>query len=301
MKWLIFVTLTLWIYLILLWLTSRRRRMDVRVGTAIATHEQPARTDTKKKKAPNIRNIARKLASNSLKNFSQTRLEKVQYRLTQAGSPGNYNVAEWVGLRFVLAGVGALLGLCLLWFSQGQMIGLLMLLTLLLLGWIGPDFWLSRRIKLRQGTLLRELPNVLDLLTVSVEAGLGFDQAMARVSEKLKGSLGEEFERALREMRLGSQRIPALQRLAARTGVDAVRSFVSAVVQADRLGVGMVQVLRIQAAEVRRKRRMDAQERAMKAPVKMLFPLVVFVFPAMFVIILGPAVIHMLSVFSGGL
>jgi len=298
MKWLLFLTLVLWFYVALFVLSRRRRRVQERIGVAVAGKQAVPVPAAKRIKVGQIRAVSRKLATGWLKKWSQTRIEQAQLRLAQAGYPGGWSVSEWMGLRFLLMALGAGAGGVLMWVANRPMFGLLMWVALIMLGWIGPDFWLSRLTRLRQGELLKQLPSALDLLTVSVEAGLGFDQAMSRVAEKLKGSLADEFERALREIQLGSQRMVALQRMSARTGVDAIRAFVSAVVQAEKLGVGMAQVLRVQAAEVRRKRRMDAEERAMKAPVKMLFPLVAFVFPSLFVIILGPALIHIMDMFA---
>ena len=158
-----------------------------------------------------------------------------------------------------------------------------------------PFFLLNRKIKTRRHSMVRDLPDVLDLLTVSVEAGLGFDGALHKLSEKMKGALVEEFTRLLNEMRVGVLRRSALLAMANRCNLEDVSVFTTSLVQADQLGVGIGNVLRVQSAAMREKRRQRAQEMAMKAPVKMLLPLVLFIFPTIFVILLGPALIQMVS------
>ena len=145
----------------------------------------------------------------------------------------------------------------------------------------------------------RSLPDVLDLLTISVEAGLGFDAAVLRVTEKLGGVLGEEFSRVLQETKMGKSRREALRDMAARVGVDDVSSFVNAVIQAEQLGVSIGSVLRLQSQAMRVKRRQRAEEAALQAPVKMLFPLIFFIFPGLFVVLLGPAVIQIMETLLG--
>jgi tight adherence protein C len=299
MKWLVFVTLTIWFYLIFAFVTSRRRQMQSRVEDIAPKRVTKPVIPKDGSGISSVRQVARKVATSWIRGWSQSRVEKLQLKLIRAGSPLNLAAAEWIGLRLIAMGIGAVAGGLCVWLLHGQLSSLVLLLVFVLIGWIGPDFWLSKQVQLRQGLLLKQLPSALDLLTVSVEAGLGFDQAISRVAQKMTGPLAEEFDRALREMQLGSQRASALQRLAVRTQLDAIQSFISAIIQADKLGIGMAQVLRVQAAEVRRKRRMDAEERAMKAPVKMLFPLVIFVFPSLFIIILGPALLQIVAFFSG--
>ena len=158
-----------------------------------------------------------------------------------------------------------------------------------------PFFLLNRKIKSRRHSMVRDLPDVLDLLTVSVEAGLGFDGALHKLSEKMKGALVEEFTRLLNEMRVGVPRRTALLAMANRCNLEDVSVFTTSLIQADQLGVGIGNVLRVQSAAMREKRRQRAQEMAMKAPVKMLLPLVLFIFPTIFVILLGPALIQMIS------
>ena len=160
-----------------------------------------------------------------------------------------------------------------------------------------PFLLLRRKISARRNNIQKDLPDVLDLLTVSVEAGLGFDGALAKLSEKMKGALVDECTRVLQEIRIGVPRREALHAMGSRCKVDDLSLFTTSLVQADQLGVSIGQVLRVQSASMREKRRQRAQEKAMKAPVKMLIPLVFFIFPAIFVILLGPAMIQLVATF----
>lgn len=299
MEFILFLSFALWGYLVLRWVLGRRLRMATRLDNAVRWGQGMAATESvqKTQRDPLLRRVAQQIGSRLSQRQAGTHLMRLQMKLAQAGSPLRMTAKEWLGIRLLAVVCGVVAGGTLMATSGGKVSALFMCVVCVLLAWVGPDFWLSRRTSQRQAELLRQLPNALDLLTVSVEAGLGFDQALSRLAHRLHGPLADEFGRALAEIQLGSTRSSALQGLAARTGVEAVRTFVSAVVQSEKLGVGMAQVLRVQSAEVRRKRRMDAQERALKAPVKMLFPLIVFVFPALFVVVLGPALLHMIQIF----
>ncbi|WP_442599135.1 type II secretion system F family protein [Neobacillus sp. D3-1R] len=161
-----------------------------------------------------------------------------------------------------------------------------------------PNFYLKQKMKQKSHSALKELPDVLDLLTVSLEAGLGFDSAVNKVVSKKHGVLADEFHRCLEEIRLGKTRREALSGIRDRVEVDEVRSFISSILQAEKLGIGMVQVLRVQSSEVREQRKQRAEEEAMKAPIKMLFPLVLFIFPSLFIVLLGPAIIQFVQTFQ---
>ena len=162
-----------------------------------------------------------------------------------------------------------------------------------------PELWLSRRIKARQKAILLDIPDTLDLLTISVRAGLGFDAALAKVVEKTNGPLTDEFQRALAEMRVGKARQDALRDIVGRTDVPALTNFIGAIIQAETLGVSISKVLQVQSEQLRIERRQRAEELAAKAPIKMLFPLVGCIFPSMFIVILGPAIISIMVNLGG--
>jgi tight adherence protein C len=166
------------------------------------------------------------------------------------------------------------------------------------LGFMGPSFVLNARVRARSAAVAAELPDALDLLSVSVEAGLGFDGAVQKLTEHMKGPLIEEFELALGEMRIGESRIEALKKMSDRSASQEMASFVRAIIQADQLGISLGRILRIQAGDTRLKRQLLAEEKAMKAPIKMLFPTVGFIFPSMFIVILGPAFLNLSKIFQ---
>ena len=166
------------------------------------------------------------------------------------------------------------------------------------LGFMGPSFVLNARVRSRSAAVAAELPDALDLLSVSVEAGLGFDGAVQKLTEHMDGPLIEEFELALGEMRIGESRVEAVKKMSERSASPEMASFVRAIIQADQLGISLGRILRIQAGDTRLKRQLLAEEKAMKAPIKMLFPTVGFIFPAMFIVILGPAFLNLSKIFQ---
>lgn len=167
------------------------------------------------------------------------------------------------------------------------------------IAFVAPDFVLGRMIRTRRQNMLVQLPEVLDLLCVSVEAGLGFDAAMARITDRATGPLLEELSIVLHEMRIGESRIQALKNFADRLDMPETTSFARSIIQAEQLGMSLARILKVQAQDSRQKRQMWAEEKAMKAPIKMLFPTVIFIFPAMFIVILGPAMLQLLRLFKG--
>jgi tight adherence protein C len=167
-----------------------------------------------------------------------------------------------------------------------------------LLGRYLPDVWLNNKIKGRQKELRLALPNALDLLTISVEAGLGFDAAIGRLVEKFHNALSDEFAQVLNEIRLGRPRLEALDDMGRRSGVEELHTFIQALIQSEQLGVGIAKVLRIQSEEMRRRRRQRAEEQAAQAPLKMLFPMIGCIFPTLFIVLMGPAVIIIIHTFQ---
>jgi tight adherence protein C len=221
----------------------------------------------------------------------KSNVERLRMSLEQAGNPNGWSPTDFMGVRGLAAvGLGgATLGLMLLGRQNIQSL-LVFPVIMFFVGYVLPGIWLGQKIGRRKKNILKALPDAIDLLSISVEAGLGFDQALSRVAVKWDNELGWEFQRTLSEIRVGKTRREALKELAARTGVDDLSTFVTSIVQADQLGVSITQVLRIQSAQLRQRRRQRAEEQAHKAPIKMLFPMVFLIFPAIYVIILGPAV-----------
>ncbi|MGI6557797.1 MAG: type II secretion system F family protein [Limnochordia bacterium] len=218
--------------------------------------------------------------------------DRVRRRLLLAGSPWNLQASEFLAIKGALTIGLALMGFFIVRSFIGVLIGGL-------LGWLIPDFGLKAKSDRRQVQIQKSLPDTLDLLCVSVEAGLGFDAAVAKVVEKSTGPLAEEFGRLLQEIRMGKPRRAALKDMAHRSQVEDLSTFITAIIQADQLGVSIGNVLNIQSQEMRRKRRQRAEEAAMKAPIKMLFPLIFFIFPALFVVLLGPALIQIMEALQG--
>jgi len=197
---------------------------------------------------------------------------------------------SWAAVRVVAIVVAAVAFLALSRYATGSQ-QILLFAVCALAGWAGPDQLLNRRAQERVRAIERDLPDIIDLLVISIEAGLGFEAALDRVVQHVPGELSEEFGRMLQETRVGVSRYEAMRALAARTDVDDLNSFILAMNQADTFGVSIGRMLRVQADEMRTRRRQRAQEKAFAAPVKMVFPLVLCIFPSIFVILLGPAAI----------
>jgi tight adherence protein C len=217
-------------------------------------------------------------------------VENIHKKLLHAGLANSIRAEELVVGQVALTGL-LTLG-ALLWAVLGGASPRMALLVVLLLPAIGvllPSAWLSRKVDERQHAILKDLPDTLDLLAISVEAGMGFEGAIDIVCQHFSSPLAEEFHRTLREMELGLPRRDAFQNLKRRTEVPELSNFVLAIMQADALGIPIGRVLRTQATEMRAKRRQWARERAAKLPVKMLIPLVLFIFPAIMIVVLGPA------------
>jgi tight adherence protein C len=183
--------------------------------------------------------------------------------------------------------------------SWGQ--GLMLTVVFLLVGFMFPDLWLTSRVNRRQKGVFRAMPDALDLLTICVEAGLGFDAAMAKVQEKWDNELALEFGRVIQEIRLGKLRRDALRDMAERAGVAELTSFVAAVIQSEQLGVSLAKVLRIQSDQMRVRRRQMAEEEAHKAPIKMIFPIALLIFPSILIVLLGPAAMLLMTSALGGI
>jgi tight adherence protein C len=216
----------------------------------------------------------------------------LQHKLNLAGRPNNWSPAEFYGVRGLAGILLGVLGFMLLTLAKQDIpMRLLLGLTLGLLGFYLPTAWLGSKIRNRQAEIIKSLPDALDLLTISVEAGLGFDAALSKITEKWDDELSREFTRVIAEMRVGKKRSSALRDMAERMEVQDITSFVAAIIQAEQLGVSIAKVLRIQSEQMRIKRRQRAEEKARKAPIKMMIPMVFLIFPALFIVLLGPSVI----------
>jgi len=218
-------------------------------------------------------------------------------RLQRAGYPGGLRGADWLGAKLLAAIVGGISVFLLLLLGTAGTFGVAILggLVGLMIGFVAPEFWLGKKIKARSMAMMLQLPDALDLLTISVEAGLGFDAALAKCVEKMEGPLIDEFRQALAEVRMGRTRREALRDVASRADDQSLTNFIGAIVQAEQLGVPIAKVLQIQSQQLRIVRRQRAEEAAAKAPIKMLFPMVGCIFPTIFIVILGPAVITVMG------
>jgi tight adherence protein C len=242
-----------------------------------------------------LRPLANRLSGRISSMASSSFSEKTEKRLALAGNPGDLRVADWLGIKAIGAIIGAIL-FFVLFAIVGVLgfpffIGALLSIVGALFGYTIPEFWLGGRVKKRQKAILLMIPDALDLLTISVRAGLGFDAALGKVVEKLQGPLSDEFRRALAEVRVGKARRDALRDIVPRTEVVPLTNFIGAIIQAEQLGVSISKVLQVQSEQLRIERRQRAEEQAAKAPIKMLFPLVGCIFPSLFIVILGPAII----------
>ena len=219
--------------------------------------------------------------------------ERLDQELAHAGSPPNWDAGRILAYKVLLPAVMvpvALFGAPT--FGLGAVQVIVLAAALGFVGWYLPEWILRGKAGERQAQIQRDLPDALDLLSITVEAGLGFDAAVARVGREIEGPVGEELQRVVREIQLGEARIDALRNLGERNSVQELKSFVLAMIQADILGIAISNVLEVQASQMRIKRRQRAEEKAQKLPVKIVFPLIFCIFPSLFVVLLGPAVIQ---------
>ncbi len=240
---------------------------------------------------PGVEGMARAMSSV----LPASLIAQIEKSLLMAGNPMKLNtyLTFWAVSFFSLSGIGVVMFITL----PANLIlqKVMLLLTFCVLGWIFPRTWLKGQVRARQKVIIKALPDALDLVTTCVEAGLGLDAALARVAEKSTGPFSDELSRMLRDVAMGKLRREAMVEMAGRCGVDELTSFVNSVIQAEQLGVGIAQVLRVQSDQLRMKRRQRAEQTAHEAPIKMLFPLVLFIFPAFLMVILGPAGIRIVQ------
>ncbi|HEX5245714.1 MAG TPA: type II secretion system F family protein [Gaiellaceae bacterium] len=232
-----------------------------------------------------------RLATLALRLNPKASADAIGSRLIAAGLSQRISTSQFLALKTGLA-IGGVVAGSAFGAVLAPVAGVVFAPLLGVVGFVGPDAILTFRVKARRERIRSELPDALDLLAVSVEAGLGLDGAIAKLTEHMQGALVDEFALTLGEMRIGETRSEALKKLAERVPAPEVSAFVRSVIQAEQLGISLGRILRVQAADSRLRRQAAAEERAMKAPIKMLFPTALFIFPAMFVAILGPAFLN---------
>ena len=245
-----------------------------------------------------LRPMLRRLYGIGRRLTPSSNIEQLQHTLIVAGLPGGLTVTDFLGLRFL---AGALVGLAAFLYMltrQSTGMALLVAVAAFLVGMYIPNFWLRSKAKKRQLEIQQALPDALDMMSICVDAGLGFEAAIQKVANQSSTALAFELRRVISEMRVGVPRSEALRHLADRTDVADVSSFVGVLIQADQLGIAIRDVLVSQSVQMRIQRRQRAQEAAGKAPIKMMFPMVLFIFPALFMVILGPAVPRLMGAFG---
>ena len=277
----------------------RRRHLALRrAATYGARRAQPANTlprFSERVVAPAVE----RLAALALRVNPRASADAIGSRLIAAGLSQRISISQFLAVKTALALGGLATGIAF-GAAVAPVAGVFFAPVLAALGFTVPDTILGFRIRERRERIRAELPDALDLLAVSVEAGLGLDGAIAKLTEHMHGALVDEFALTLGEMRIGESRPDALKKLAERVPAPEVSAFVRSVVQAEQLGISLGRILRVQAADSRLRRQAAAEERAMKAPIKMLFPTALFIFPAMFVVILGPALLNITSSLNFG-
>lgn len=248
--------------------------------------------------------IARGFGEFAIRFTPQKAIQDTERKLELAGNPSGLDTTLYWALRFLGLSLGLLIFFLSIIAPEGSFIkgkGLLYGIPAAVVGFYLPELWLRGRINRRQKEILNSMPDALDLLTICVEAGLGFDAAMAKVHDKWDNELSHEFGRVIREIQLGKLRREALRDMADRIGVPEMTSFVAAVIQSEQLGVSMAKVLRIQSDQMRIKRRQRAEEAAQKAPLKMLIPMAFLIFPSICIVLMSPAIIMLFKSALGGI
>jgi tight adherence protein C len=278
---------------------QERQRFVKRVSTYGMQPEQVIKPNEESLKTRVATPIVERFARVVLRLNPKTTIDGVAYKLVSAGVSRRISPTTFLALKGICPIVFGLLAISVA-SSMSPMMTVAMVVGFGALGFIGPDYIVNSKIKSRQEKIRAQLPDALDLLAVSVEAGLGFDSAVSKLIDSLEGPLIDEFNLTLSEIRVGESRPEALRKLSERAQVSELSAFTRALIQADTLGISLGRILRIQAADTRERRQSLAEERAMKAPIKMLFPTVLFIFPSMFIVTIGPAFLSLTGLFSGG-
>jgi tight adherence protein C len=277
-------------------LPSREREKSVNRASNYGFVRIASPMDAKRFRERAMEPMRESMAQWVLKVNPRTSMEGISLKLLGAGLGRRVTPTGFLAAKGIAALGGAMVGVM---FSSmaGSATGLLFTVALAAAGFFAPDYFVTLKARGRRESIRADLPDALDLLAVSVEAGLGFDGAIAKITEHMEGPLADEFGLTLGEMRIGESRQDALKRMSDRVDAPELSSFTRAIIQADQLGTSLGRILRVQAADSRLRRQAAAEEKAMKAPIKMLFPTVLFIFPAIFLVILGPAFMNLEKVF----
>ncbi|AYC28631.1 type II secretion system F family protein [Paenisporosarcina cavernae] len=298
------ITLLLFLLASLFFILERKRKRRERIAFVIG---ESASASTPSSKGEIAGTLFSRLFESKWKQFKKSfnrskpdeKSEKIDLLLQKAGHPFGMTPFEFRLMQIALVIVFPFFMVLLLILGNASPKAAILLLAMTIsFGAYIPKAFIKMKIKARAQQALKELSDFIDLLAVSMEAGLGFDQALSKVVSKKHGVLADEFQRMLEELRLGRTRREALSGVRSRLESEDIQSLISSIIQAEQLGVGMVQILRIQSEEVRVRRKQRAEEKAMKAPIKMLFPLVIFIFPTIFIVLLGPVVLNIMDTFS---
>jgi tight adherence protein C len=242
-----------------------------------------------------LRPAIERLGSLLSRSTPQKARQDLMNRLDLAGRPGNLTPEDFGAVRLVAAAVMAALGLLLGLLLANTVYLVVSLAAGAILGYYLPVLWLKQKVDARRSEIQKGLPDAMDLLVIAVDAGLGFDAALARVTDKYKNALSDEFAKVLREVSLGRPRLEAMDEMGRSSGVEDLHNFIQAIIQSEQFGTGIGKILRIQADEMRRKRRQRAQEKAAQATLKMMLPMVGCIFPTLWIVLLGPAVLILMK------
>jgi tight adherence protein C len=277
-------------------LPSRQREQSIKRASHYGFVRVASPLDAKKFRERAVEPMRESVARWVLKVNPRTNMEAISLKLLGAGLGRKMTPTSFLAAKGVLAVLGAAVGL-MVGSMAGSGTGMLLTVALAAAGFFAPDYFVTLKARGRRERIKADLPDALDLLAVSVEAGMGFDGAIAKITEHMDGPLADEFSLTLGEMRIGESRQDALKRMSDRVDAPELSSFTRAIIQADQLGTSLGRILRVQAADSRMRRQAAAEEKAMKAPIKMLFPTVLFIFPSIFLVILGPAFMNLEKVF----
>lgn len=295
-----FLSMTLLVYAALAIPAYRNRAIPARIGLYFPDGQQSIEMETDEAGSFRDRMIKpfwKRLKKKSQRRLDKEKVDKIENRLLQAGmslTPIEFKMIQWMLSGFLMV----IATLALYFMHLSILHALLLFITALGTGITLPRVHMNMKVKKRQAQALKEMTDFLDLLTISLEAGLGFDAALSKVISKKPGELSDEFKSVVEEVRLGRTRKEALTTMVERLPIEELKSLVFSIIQAEKLGIGMVTVLRVQTGEIRELRKQHAEEKAMKAPIKILFPMVFFIFPTLFIILLSPAIMQFMEAMS---